>query len=342
LPRLAPRGPSLWWQAGLLALALVGASAFAAWPLVRRIRKLTAAVQQSAADGYRTEVPHEGNDELAALARAFNAAGRSLRATIESLHEQERALREFLSNTTHDVMHPLSVLQGHLHNAREALEQSRQVDAATLHSCQEEAHFVASLVHNLTAAARLQSGVVPFDSRPVDLRKIVERAAARHRPMAESRGLLLEVGVPAEEVVVPGDLTLLEQAISNLVHNAVRHNTTGKHVAVLLEASTGDRTFALSVLDDGPGVSEGELARLCERRFRTATAWRSCPEGTGIGLAIVREVADRHGMALDLGLRPGGGFVATLRGGLVTTPSGPRKEPGTESTESRDEDSATR
>jgi len=121
------------------------------------------------------------------------------------------------------------------------------------------------------------------------------------------------VAVP-EPLAVPSDHTLLEQAISNLVDNAVRYNTTGGHVAVVLDVA-GD-AFTISVTDDGPGVSEEDLARLTTRWFRGSDARTRRPDGTGLGLAIAREAALCLGLTLTFTRPVAGGLRAELRGRL--------------------------
>ena len=113
-----------------------------------------------------------------------------------------------------------------------------------------------------------------------------------------------------------GDLTLLEQALSNLVHNAIRHNHAGGHVAITLDVD-GDR-FELAVRDDGPGVSHAELTRLRERGFRGEEARGR--DGQGLGLAIVSRVAERHGLTFELASPEEGGLLATLSGPTSSPP----------------------
>lgn len=306
---------------GALAAGLLLAALAAGWPIVRRLRGLTAAVGRSAATDYAEPVPDRGSDEIAELARAFNRAGDEVKARMASLTERSTALRQFLSNTTHDVMTPLTVLQGHLGALQRRAKDGEPVDAEVIRGCQEEAHYMASLLHNLTAAARLESGAVAVDLRPQDLGPIVERAVARHRPMAANRGLQLEIALPSQPVRARVDVTLLEQAVSNLVHNAVRHNSTGDHVAVVLEAS-GER-FSLRVLDDGPGASGAVLEKLSQRRFRAEEARQRTPDGQGLGLHIARQAAEAHGFELtfaspsSLGEEGKPGFEAVLEGRLV-------------------------
>ncbi|WP_245913706.1 ATP-binding protein [Nannocystis exedens] len=100
-------------------------------------------------------------------------------------------------------------------------------------------------------------------------------AVARHRAAEEALSgyaqVELDGAVPESPLRVDADVTLLEQAVGNVVYNAIRHNRAGGHVAVLLEGLAGDR-FRLRVVDDGPGVPADELARLVERGFRSDAA----------------------------------------------------------------------
>jgi signal transduction histidine kinase len=121
----------------------------------------------------------------------------------------------------------------------------------------------------------------------------------------------LNHAVPEQPIIADADLTLLEQAVSNLVDNAVQYNRDGGHVAVVLDRQ--DRGFALTVTDDGPGVPEAELGSLTSRRFRGTEARSRRPDGQGIGLSIVAEAADRLGFRLSFSRPESGGLMATIQ-----------------------------
>jgi signal transduction histidine kinase len=109
-----------------------------------------------------------------------------------------------------------------------------------------------------------------------------------------------------------GDVTLVEQALSNVVHNAVRYNKPGGHVAVILEAKDG--RFCVRAFDDGPGVPESELTRIAERSYRSDEARARHPDGLGLGLSIAKDVAERHGFELELKRSEAGGLEVEIRG----------------------------
>ena len=326
-----PAPPSFETAPGLLASALALCAGFlaAVWvasgPVVRRIRGLADDVRRSAAARYETPVAVAGNDEVTALARAFNEAGREVRAHLSEVEEREETLRTFVADTTHDVMLPLTVLQGHLAQLRkdagEGSEHARRVGAAA-----EEAHYIGSLLQNLSAAAKLEtSGAV--ERHPVDLSALVERVIERHRPVAAAAGVALDHAVPETPLWCEGDVTLVEQAFGNVVHNAIRHNKRGGHVAVVLDEE-GMEGFRLRVIDDGPGVPAEQLERLGERRFRTAEARQRHPEGLGLGLGISRDVAERHGFALVFAPNAPTGLVVELRGASGGRADEGRGKPG--------------
>lgn len=304
-------------QIWLLPLAAVLAAVLiAAGPVVARIRTLTSAARRSAESEYESGVALGGSDEVAELAHALDDAAKRVREQLVSTRRSEAALREFLANTTHDLMLPLTVLQGHISAMQKLAPPGGSVPSEvseTLSSAMNEAHYLGALIHNLGIAAKLDSGAPGVEVAEVSLGALVERVVSRHRPLARSLGVALDRAVPAEPLLVRGDVTLLEQAVGNLVYNAVRYNHAGGHVAIIAEAEA-DRGFSLRVLDDGPGMSEAEVARAVERGVRGDHARTRAPDGHGLGLHISLRVAELHGFTLRFGRSEYGGLLVELTG----------------------------
>ncbi len=319
---IAGEGPTPFGRFGvpaMLAAVLVMTTLFAFLPFVRRVRGLTAGVERSASSGYAEPVGARGADELSDLGRAFDVAAARVREQIERLERRERSLRDFVENTTHDVMLPLTVLQGHLVALEKLASASDPSEVARIREAQEEAHYLGALLENLGAAARLEANELPLTRHRVSLNRLVERAVSRQSRIARGKGIELDHALPGEEVLAEADVTLFERAVSNLVHNAVAHGREGGHVAVALEI-VGDR-FRVRVLDDGPGVSDEELVRLAERSYRTEAARRRHPTGTGLGLSIAKEVCERHGFEFELRRAEAGGLEAILSGPRAIDPA---------------------
>lgn len=291
---------------------VIGAVLFAVGPVLQRIRRLTGEVRRLASNAYAGTVTVEGNDEIADLSRAFDAAGREVREQLDRNRRSEQTLRRFLSNTTHDVMIPLTVLQGHLAALREQAKDGSR-ESEILVSAMDEAHYMASIIHNLAVAARLDAGEAALQLSAVDLGVLVERVVARHAPIARQAGVSIEHAAPPEPVRVRADVTILEQAVSNVTYNAVRYNRRGGHVAVLVEVPRPGR-FRLRVIDDGPGIPESERARLLERGERGNEARTRAPEGQGLGLHIAFRAAELHGFRLSLRPSEAGGLEVELEG----------------------------
>jgi signal transduction histidine kinase len=293
-------------------LALVGVL-FALGPVVRRLRQLTREVKIFVRGAYQGRLTTHGDDEISELARAFDEAGREVHAQMDLKEQRERALRTFLENTTHDVMIPLTVLQGHLAELQRRGARGEPVESSVVAAASQEAHYMAALLHNLGAAARLEAGEPGVQRVPVDLNALVERCVSRHRPIARQQGVQLDHAVPERPVSVLGDDTLIEQAVSNVIYNAVRYNARGGHVAVLLEHPTAD-TFRLRVLDDGPGIPEHELPLIVQRHVRGDAARTRGPGGHGLGLNIASRVAQLHDWTLRLGRSEYGGLQVDFLG----------------------------
>jgi signal transduction histidine kinase len=293
-------------------------------PIVRRVRRLTHEVRDSVRGNYQDTITVRGKDEIGELALAFVEAGKEIRSQMARQTERENTLRAFLENTTHDVMIPLTVLQGHLATFRERAARGELLDASSILPAMNEAHYMASLVHNLAAAAKLEAGEPEAQLDPVNLNEVVGRAVGRHAPIARQRGVSLDHAVPERALLARGDVTLIEQAVSNVIDNAVRYHRNGGHVAVLLEQSGATR-FLLRVIDDGPGIPEEERARLVERHYRGNAARSRDPGGRGLGLNITSRVTERHGWQLCLSAIETGGLQVAIAGAIYEPTNGVRE-----------------
>ena len=282
-----------WFPGILITLGAVVLALFATSPMVGRIKRLTEAVT---ADEDLSGIT--GQDEVAELAQAFEKKRKLLRARMDQVESQGQTLRDYVADTAHDVMVPVTVLQGHLSAFRRRTEEGKALDLDRIQEAIGECHYLTSVFRNLSISAKLDAQPELLAEEPVDLNQLVERVVSRYRTLADASEVGLEYAVPDEPVVATGDVTLLEQAVGNLVHNAIRYNRQNGHVALVLDW-TGDNAFALSVVDDGPGMQPEDLEKITDRGYRSDKARSRHPSGLGLGLAIAKDVAKQHGLTLS-------------------------------------------
>jgi two-component system sensor histidine kinase QseC len=170
---------------------------------------------------------------------------------------------------------------------------------------------MSRLVSQLLALSRLDAtGTAPFRQR-IDWSIILGAALSDVLPLAEERRIEIEVqwqAEPRDALPLLASPDLVAAALRNLLDNALRYSPTGSRVTVVCQ------TDAISILDEGSGVTEALLPRLEDRFFRAGGADTA---GSGLGLSIVNRIAGLHGLTLTLANRPGGGFRASLRRATV-------------------------
>jgi signal transduction histidine kinase len=274
------------------------------WPVVRRIRSMTLAVRRWD-QGAPLVLPRDARrDELSELSRTLTDSAETIRRQHEALVAREKTLLEFIGNTTHDLATPLTVLQGNL----SSLATKHSADA--VRQAMKEAQYIGDLLGNLAVSAKFEAAAQVETS--LDLRDVVSRVVDRHRAMARWIGVEIERSIPEERVLAQGDPTFTERALSNLVENAMRHNVSGGHVAIVLETEGSE--FVLRVLDDGPGLTQEECERALRWDDRTDAARSRESGGSGLGLCIVARVAQLQKWRFALTPGEAGGLVAELRG----------------------------
>jgi two-component system, OmpR family, sensor histidine kinase KdpD len=236
-----------------------------------------------------------GEQTAAALDRAFLA--REM-VTARSAAETERVRNILLASVSHDFRTPLASILGSatsLLDYRDRLDARAQADL--LAQIKSEAEGLDGMVRNLLAITRIDAGALEVRRDWVDLREVVERvvSATRLRNPASS----LAANLPAELPLVRADATLAEQALGNVVSNALSH--TPKGTRVIIDAEVSAEAVALRVTDEGPGIAAAILPRVFEkfvRGPREDAAGSDGGEGTGLGLAIAKGVIEAHGGAV--------------------------------------------
>jgi signal transduction histidine kinase len=294
-----------------LAILLVGIAFVAGAPTVARVRRMAAEARQSAADEYRSTVTITGHDEMSAIAFAFNEATTDIQRRSTDIKDRDDSLRRYIASTAENIAAPLMALERKL----AAIQGSTAAESeAALRNAALDAHQLVTRMQNLAIAAELRMSSTSSAKDPIDLDALVKRSASGHEPFARASGVRITVTTDASPIRTSGAATLLEQAVNNLIDNAIRYNRPGGQVAVSLER-TRDGRFSLRVADDGPGAPEQVLAKLnANRRFRGDEARTQRPGELGLGLAIVREVGDRLGIQWAFRTNAKGWFEAELTG----------------------------
>ena len=281
---------------GPVALALVSVAGWllagAALRPVEAMRLEAAAISASEPD---RRLPVEGAPaELARL-------GSTLNSMLDRLQGSAATEREFLDRASHELRTPLTVLRMELDLALSRARSPEELRAA-LENASEETDRLVRLAEDLLVLSRAQDGRLPLERRDTDLSELVRRAGASHAARAVSAGVDLRVAANGP-VVALVDPDRIRQALDDLLDNAFRHGAPDGVVAIA--AVRNGSSVSVSVEDDGPGLRPDVL-----------TASRSqdhaMPPRAGLGLAVVRAVAEAHGGALILENRDRGGARATI------------------------------
>ncbi|HET9443467.1 MAG TPA: HAMP domain-containing sensor histidine kinase [Acidimicrobiales bacterium] len=282
------------------ALAIASAMAVAVF-VARRVSRPITALTAAAADleAGRRDVQVDLADapgELGALAAAFDRMA-------AAVAREDQLRRRLVADVAHEVRTPLTILRG----TTEALVDGvAEPDAATLASLHEEVLRLSRLVGDLETLAAADAAGLHLARRPTDLAAVAGAVVDLAAGAAEAADLDLTTDLrPAP---VDGDEPRLRQVLTTLVANALAYTPAGGDLAVRTYAADG--RCVLEVADTGPGIDEADLPRVFDRFYRGRRT--AGVAGSGIGLAVARELVTAHGGTIEVANRPEGGTVATV------------------------------
>ena len=279
--------------------ALLLSVAIAIWlanVISRPLRRMAAVASAVDSGDLSHRIDYEGDDEVGVLAEAFNHM-------LDRLEAGFRLQRDFVSDASHELRSPLTVLRGRIEQLADHAGDLPAVEAEANELMREVRRMERLSDDMLTLAKAERGGLVQRRRVPVD--DFVEDLR-RDLPLLGSRHYSVESSLHGD---LDADPDRLAQVLRNLVSNAVSHTTADGHIDIAIASENGSAVFAVS--DDGSGIEPDQLVRIFDRFHRTDEGRSRAEGGSGLGLAIVRAIVEAHGGSITAESPPGEG--ATFR-----------------------------
>jgi signal transduction histidine kinase len=296
---------------GLVLLGSLVASLLIVRPVKTRLAELQEAARHVGAGDLTARAKAEGSDEISELSRTFNAMADELAARASALQISDRLRRQLMADVSHELMTPLTAVIGNLDTMlMPEVHLTERQRERTLTIAMREARRLERVIGDLLDAARLEAGggTLTFETVPVvdlfvDFRE-------RHERALHAKRLQLETRVEPADLVIDGDPFRLEQALENLIVNAIRHTPSGGTITVA--ARGGHDGVELTVSDSGEGIPPEHLPFVFDRFYKATSADGTASAGSGLGLSIVKAIVARHGGRVRATSEPGRGTTITM------------------------------
>ena len=273
-------------------------------PARRRLSALETAAQRLGEGDLAARAPQAGGDEIARVAAAFNRMANELETRDAALRTSDALRRQMMADVSHELKTPLTAMRGYIETLRMpevALDAGRR--DRYFETIDRETRRLERIVKDLLDLARYDHGGVVLQRRVFDIERLFENVAGRHEQAAHAKAVAIHIHVDPRADQVIADPDRIEQAIENLVGNALRHTPTGGTIA--LTAMQSDGTAIVSVSDSGGGIAADHLPHVFDRFYKVDAARAAESTGSGLGLSITKAIIDRHGGTIRVSSEPG-------------------------------------
>lgn len=261
--------------------------------LVNRItgplRRMEHVARQLALGNFKEKVEVTSKDEIGSLGTALNHMA-------TALEEVDQRRRDFLANVAHDLRTPLSYIKGYSEAIIEGVVTGEE-QKKYLRLIHREAGRLQRLVHDLLDLAQLEGDSYPLKLMPLSLAQLVEDSMAKYEPFLREKNIAVTLDLDFD-VIVNADEDRLEQAITNILDNALRHSHENGELKIILKQT--NNTCTLTISDTGEGIPPEELQRLGERFYRVDKSRTRKGGGSGLGLSIVKQIVFLHKGTLQI------------------------------------------
>ena len=289
-----------------VVLTIVLAEVLARW-LSRPLRELEITANTFAAGDHTVRAKPAGSREIQAVVTSFNTMADEVETVVRELKEEEVRKSRFVSDVSHELRTPLTAIRG---TAETLLDGDvPEADAERfLMTIVRESDRLARLADDLLTLQRIEgaTGELPFGA--VSPRDVVDVAVEGIATLLEQRNVVVVVRGSAPDVL--GEFDRLQQVVANLIDNSSRMMSSGGTITVELSARAG--RSVISVLDEGPGMPERDIAHVFDRFYRSQPSRDRTTGGAGLGLAIVKAIVESHSGDIHATNRPEGGCRFTF------------------------------
>jgi two-component system phosphate regulon sensor histidine kinase PhoR len=293
-----------------------------------RMPELVEAVREARASGkpqrieFSERVPTDRHFEafVSPIPLAGNQAVLITLHDLTPIRRVEEMRVDFVANASHELRTPLAALTGFIETLQGPARGDPAAHERFLGIMRTQAWRMARLIDDLLSLSRIELRAHLRPDTPVDLVSIVRQVADGLQTLARDRGVAIDVATPDTPLMVLGDRDELIRLFENLIENGLKYGASGKRVEIALarsEAADGKREALISVRDYGPGIAAEHLPRLTERFYRADVVESRAQGGTGLGLALVKHILNRHQGRLTIDSKLGEGATFTVRMPLV-------------------------
>jgi heavy metal sensor kinase len=298
------RFASLGFVLGPLALLLAATSGwFMASRALNPVRNIVRAAQKLELSNLHHRLPVSGtHDELDQLAVTFNDAFARLDSAVGEM-------KQLMGGMAHELRTPLAALRGEAELALlhgKSVEELKRVLASQL----EEIDRLTRLIAQILTVTKAESGLLPLERRPVDIRALLNDLADTLAVLASAKGVSLTFDY-ADNLVAMGDAQWLKHAVLNIVDNAIKYTPEGGSVSV--RGYEAGNHVMIEVRDTGIGIPAESLPHIFERFYRVESSRAKDIEGVGLGLNLTKWIVDHHGGEIHVSSKPGAGTAVELQ-----------------------------
>ncbi len=310
---------------GIIALVVAFFSLMLARSLTNPLRSLTNAAEKMQSGDYAQRVvPPTSEDEIEHLSLAFNAMAGKIESDVTELRRQELLRRDMIANIAHDMLTPLTAVQGFSEALADDVITDSKVRQETAQLIGREVQRLRRLVSDMQQMTSLEAGRLHFDFAPLNMSELVNETVAVIEFECEQVGITVQNEMPPTTPLVRADGDRITQVLLNLLDNARRHTPAGGTITI--GAKPEEQFLTVWVSDTGTGIDPADLPYIFERFYRADHSRTGATGGSGLGLSIVKAIITAHGGAIHAESQPGQGTRIQFTLPLFTDTILPAKE----------------
>jgi signal transduction histidine kinase len=276
-------------------------------PLIRRLRILSAKINNIELDKPNFKINDKHNDEIGAISRTFDKMANNINENFYNMKKFYHDRQELLKNISHDFRTPLTSILGYSISLDEGMHESEDERKKHIQIIRKKATYMSDLFNEMMELTRLDNNSYLLNKATFNIAEMIREIIIEYLPQLEKEEFFIETEIP-ESIIIDADKERLSRAIRNIIENVIKHANDGKYIGILV-IKNKNSTITISIKDKGKGIEDKDKKKIFTRFYRN-----SKKSGMGLGLAITKEIIEKHNGAIkfESASKKGTSFIIKL------------------------------
>lgn len=282
----------------ILILSIIIMSLITAQTITKPMKKLTDGIEEISSGNLDYHIDYDSSNEIGITVKAVNEMAARLKESIKQREEMEESRKQMTAGIAHDLRTPLTSIKGYVEGLRDGIANTPEKQKEYIQTIYNSANDIERLLNELQTISLLERRSIELNKQEINLHEFLSDYVSEAKYTAKKNNYTIEYKEPKEEdkhIIVNLDAPRFSRVLMNIISNSIKYASNARDGKLTITLTGYDKSVIIALEDNGIGISDKNISHIFETFYRADQARTRVSDGSGIGLAVCKEIVEQHG-----------------------------------------------